>query len=165
MTLIRPLAATDSIEAITALLHRAYSRLGAMGLNYTAVDQSSEITRKRFDGGQGFVAVSKGALVGTIVVQPAKADSPCEYFRRQGIASIHQFAVEPAIQSTGIGRELITACETWTVKRGLEEIALDTAEQATHLIAFYERLGFEACGFVQWQGKVYRSVVMRKKLI
>ena len=30
---LRPLAAGDSIEALTALLHRAYARLAALGLN------------------------------------------------------------------------------------------------------------------------------------
>ena len=30
----------DDAEALTDLLHRAYAELGAMGLNYTAVDQS-----------------------------------------------------------------------------------------------------------------------------
>jgi hypothetical protein len=31
--LIRPLAPTDSITAMTELLHAAYARLGAMGFN------------------------------------------------------------------------------------------------------------------------------------
>ena len=35
---LRPFAATDSLVALTTLLHRAYARLGAMGLNFTAVD-------------------------------------------------------------------------------------------------------------------------------
>jgi GNAT superfamily N-acetyltransferase len=164
MIVVRPLAATDSLETITALLHRAYAQLAAIGLNYTAVDQKVEVTRKRFDGGQGFVAIKNDALVGTIVVQPSKPQSPCEYYRRDGVASMHQFAVEPALQSDGIGRTLIAACEHWARENGFEEIALDTAEQATHLIALYSRLGYAHCGYVQWDGKVYRSVVMTKRL-
>ena len=43
---IRQFGPDDSIEELTALLHRAYARLGSMGLNYTAVDQAaSAVTR------------------------------------------------------------------------------------------------------------------------
>jgi len=44
---LRPLAPSDSIVELTLLLHRAYARLGAMGLNYTAVDQSPDVTARR----------------------------------------------------------------------------------------------------------------------
>ena len=67
MPLIRTLQPSDSLHELTALLHRAYARLGAMGLNYTAVDQSPEITAKRIAGGQCFVAEIEGKLAGTIV--------------------------------------------------------------------------------------------------
>ena len=66
--LVRPFAASDSLDALTALLHRAYARLGAMGLNFTAVDQSVEMTRRRVESGQCFVAEANGALVGTVTV-------------------------------------------------------------------------------------------------
>jgi hypothetical protein len=52
MLKIRPFSSTDSIVEITVLLHRAYARLGQMGLNYTAVDQSTDVTAKRMSGGQ-----------------------------------------------------------------------------------------------------------------
>lgn len=44
------------------------------------------------------------------------------------------------------------------------ELAMDTAEQAKHRIEFYERLGYRPVGWVQWPGKVYRSVVVSKHL-
>jgi GNAT superfamily N-acetyltransferase len=161
---VRPLAATDSLASITGVLHRAYAQLAVMGLNYTAVDQSDEVTKKRFEGGQGFVATKNDVIVGTIVAQPQKPQSPCDYYRKAHVASIHQFGVEPSMQGEGVGRALIAACESWAVAHGFSEIALDTAEQATHLVAFYSRLGYTRCGSVQWDGKVYRSVVMTKQL-
>jgi hypothetical protein len=42
------------------------------------------------------------------------------------------------------------------------ELAMDTAEQATHLVELYTRLGYRHVGWVQWPGKVYRSVVLSK---
>lgn len=164
MLAIRPLSLDDSLEGLTHLLHRAYARLGAMGLNYTAVDQTVEVTRKRIHGGQCYVAHWDGQLAGTIVVQPTYASNECAYFTRAGVAAAHQFGVEPQFQSLGIGRALLGQCEAWAAERDFSELAMDTAEQATHLIALYGRLGYRPVGHVQWRGKVYRSVVLSKRL-
>ena len=48
---IRPIEPGDDVAALTDMLHRAYAVLGAMGLNYTAVDQTCEVTRERLAGG------------------------------------------------------------------------------------------------------------------
>lgn len=101
MNPVRRLQATDSIESLTALLHRAYARLGRIGLNYTA---------------------------GTI------------------------------------GAMRLQRAEEWAAEHRFAELAMDTAEPATHLVALYERLGYARVGTVQWPGKVYRSVVMSKRL-
>ncbi len=170
---LRPLAPTDSLEAITALLHRAYASLAAMGLNYTAVDQSVDVTRRRFARGQGFVLEDGergGAMVGTIVANggydpnddPWARASPWYY--RADVAHFHQFAVDPALQGAGWGKRLIAACEAWAMQRGMRAMALDTAVPARHLRAAYAGLGYRDVDEVQWPGKVYRSVVMVKAL-
>jgi GNAT superfamily N-acetyltransferase len=165
MLRIRPLAATDSLESLTTLLHRAYARLGAMGLNYTAVDQSAETTSERLRGGHCLVAEWNDELVGTVLIKPPDPTSECEYFTRDGVASLRQFAVDPKRQGQGIGLALARACEAWARQAGSVELALDTAEPATHLVQFYQRMGFVQVGFVQWPGKVYRSVVMSKAIV
>jgi phosphoribosylanthranilate isomerase len=63
---IRPLQSTDSLEQLTALLHRGYARLGAMGLNFTAVDQTVEVTAERIQGSHCLVALWNGELAGTV---------------------------------------------------------------------------------------------------
>jgi GNAT superfamily N-acetyltransferase len=161
---VRPLSPRDSVDELTRLLHRAYAPLGAMGLNYTAVDQTADVTAKRIAGGQCFVAASDGAVVGTIVVQPTHATNDCAYFTRQGVAAVHQFGVEPSAQGQGVGRSLLAACEAWATERGYHELAMDTAEPATHLVALYTGLGYRHVDIVQWPGKVYRSVVLSKTL-
>ncbi len=50
--LIRPLAVSDSIAELMALLHRTYTKLGALGLRFTAVDQSEAKTRERIANGR-----------------------------------------------------------------------------------------------------------------
>ena len=164
MPQVRLFCESDSIADLTSLLHRAYARLGKLGLNYTAVDQTTEITAKRIRGGTCYVATLANALVGTIVVQPTYSKNECEYFTRLGVAAAHQFAVEPARQSLGIGRMLLAKAESWASENGFHELAMDTAEQATHLIELYAKLGYRPVGWVQWSGKVYRSVVLSKRL-
>lgn len=161
---VRQLQESDSITELTALLHRAYARLGSMGLNYTAVNQAPEVTAQRIRGGACFVVAADYQLVGTIVAQPTYSESACEYFTRAGVAAAHQFAVDPARQGAGIGRMLLQYAEQWAKRSGFSELALDTAEQATHLIELYARLGYHPVGWVQWPGKVYRSVVLSKRL-
>lgn len=164
MLQIRTLSPTDSLQELTNLLHRGYARLGAMGLNYTAVDQTSEVTAKRIEGGECFVAFWNGKLAGTVLAKPTDMQSECNYFTKPGVASLRQFAVDPEFQGKGIGRALMATCESWAVKTRHAELALDTAEPAAHLVKLYSGLGYIQVGSVQWPGKVYRSVVMSKVL-
>lgn len=161
---IRARSDADSIAEITELLHRAYAKLGAMGLNYTAVDQSPQVIAQRMAGGTCFIALSGGRIVGTVLAQPTHSQSDCDYFTRAGVACVHQFAVEPALQGAGIGRMLLATAETWARDRGFHQVAMDTAEPAMHLVQFYTQLGYLPAGFVQWPGKTYRSVVLAKTL-
>jgi hypothetical protein len=47
---------------------------------------------------------------------------------------------------------------------GAREIALDTAEPATHLVSWYTRLGFRFVEHWQWSYTNYRSVVLSRAL-
>ncbi len=50
------------------MVHRAFSRLGRMGLNCTCVDQSVAVTRERIKKNACYVAVCDGRLVGTFTL-------------------------------------------------------------------------------------------------
>ena len=126
---IRKFEESDSILELTSLLHRAYARLGDMGLNFTAVDQKPEVTASRIRGGNCFVVEHQCKLAGTIVAQPTYIENTCEYFTRPGVAAAHQFAVDPEHQGSGIGRMLLQRAEQWAQESGFVELAMDTAEQ------------------------------------
>lgn len=170
--LIRPLQASDSLEALTELLHAAYTSLAAEGWNFTAVEQSVEVTRDRLAGAQAFVAVADdGRLVGTVAVRDPKpageayiADPSPPLYTTAGTAILSQFAVHPDCRGQGVGERLLDAAEAWACGHGFKQLALDTAEPAVALRRRYERRGYITVGGVHWQGKTYASVLMCKSL-
>jgi predicted N-acetyltransferase YhbS len=161
---IRPLLADDSLVELTNLLHRAYARLAQMGLRYMATHQGVEVTRKRVEQGQCFVALEGGAICGTIVFKDASQTSGCPWYDRVDVASIGQFAVEPGLQGNGLGRRLMALAEERALTSGARELALDTAEPATHLVDWYGRLGYRHIEYADWGHTNYRSVIMSKTL-
>ena len=169
-TEIRALAARDSMQALTELLHRAYAPLAARGMNFTAATQTAETTARRAAEGHCFIAERRGRIVGTVTVcGPYEADAApwaanVPAFRDRDTAHFHQFAVDPDLQRQGLGRRLVAACESWALRHGYKRMALDTAEPATELRALYRRLGYAEVAQVHWEGKAYRSVIMEKAL-
>lgn len=167
---VRALASRDSLTALTHMLNRAYAPLLARGMNFTASTQDVDTTRRRAADGLCLVADSDGVVVGTVTVcgpydeREVGTRTEVPWYRDPDIAHLQQFGVDPAHQRLGIGRLLVAAGERWAQERGFASVALDTAEPATELISMYRRLGYTEVGFMQWPGKTYRSVVMRKRL-
>jgi predicted N-acetyltransferase YhbS len=161
---IRPIQPNDSLEALTALLHAAYRRLADMGLRFMATHQDVEVTRERAAQGTCLLAFKDGALCGTILFRNAAQTSGCPWYDRTDVASLAQFAVDPLLQSAGIGLRLIRAVEELARDSGAQELALDTAEPAIHLVDWYTRLGFRFVEHTQWSHTNYRSVILSKSL-
>lgn len=169
---IRPLSAADSLDDLTQLLHAAYASLAAQGWNFTAADQTVDVTRDRLAGARGFVAELGGRLVGTVAVRGPKppgeayiADPPPPLYTTPGTAILSQLAVHPDCRGQGLGERLMDAAEAWARRQGFAQLALDTAEPAAALRRRYERRGYTTVGGVQWQGKTYASVLMVKPLV
>lgn len=154
----------EDAPELTSLLHQAYANLGAQGLNYTAVDQSVETTISRCEGGRCWAAESENRLVGTIKLNEPDPEDDLFAYRDPEVGIINQFGVLPTFQGCGIGKALHDQAEIEAKRWGKSALVLDTADSARDLIAYYERLGYTVNGSVQWPGKTYRSVLMRKSL-
>lgn len=162
----------DNLDALTALLHRAYAPLAAAGMNFTAATQTADMTAQRMHGAHTWVAaLADGTLVGTITAAgPFDPNTQgwahaLPWFYRQDVAHFHQYAVDPACQGQGIGAALLQAAEAWARGAGHRAMLLDTAEPAAALRRRYAGAGYADVASVQWQGKAYRSVVMVKPLV
>lgn len=163
--ILRKLRPKDSLEEMTALLHRAYRIHADAGRHYVATHQSVEVTRQRVSRGECWVAVDDGSILGTITIRPPGQGRGCDYYEREGVATFQQFAVDPPHQGRGIGRKLLRHAEQRAGQMGASVIAFDTAETAFDLIAMYERYGYAIVAMADWRPRVnYRSVVMAKPL-
>lgn len=144
---IRLLADTDSLDELTALLHRAYAPLAARGLRYMTATQDVATTRKRASKGECYVLADGTTLVGTIVVVPPLVRwSESAWYDRSGVSVLAQFGIEPSLQRRGLGSRLMDFVEQRAADLGANEIALDTAEPAADLIAFYDARGIGSSG-------------------
>ncbi|ARP80730.1 GNAT family N-acetyltransferase [Bordetella genomosp. 8] len=161
---IRLAKPSDDITRLTALLHRAYAQLGGMGLRYLAVDQTDEVTRARMAQGECHVALLDGAYVGTVLFKPPERTRGSPWLERPEVAGVAQLAVDPVLQKHGLGARLMALVEARALASGAREIALDTAEPATHLRRWYASLGYRFVEYVQWKHANYRSVVLSKEL-
>jgi GNAT superfamily N-acetyltransferase len=162
---VRRFGPGDSYEEMTALLHRAYRELAEMGQRFYATFQDASVTKKRAESGECWVAVLDDELVATITWYTSEQTHGCAWYDRPGIASVGQLGVDPALRKRGIGAHLMDLAERRARESGAEEIALDTSENAKHLIALYERRGYRFIEHAQWDIPNYRSVILSKRLV
>jgi GNAT superfamily N-acetyltransferase len=161
---IRRLQSDDSLDDLTSMLHRAFAPMARRGLNCRSANQTVETTRQRIDRGECFVAVVDGRTVGTITIQAADPTAAIRRYRAADVASVHQFAVDPGYQGTGIGHALLRFASSWARERQCTELALDTPAPAEELRRYYTRRGFKLIALVQVMGRAYASAVMAQRL-
>lgn len=162
---LRPFAAGDSFEELQALVHRAYAALAGRGLDYWGTRQSLEDTKQRVQSGECWIATRGARLVGTVLLKAPRSERGCGWYRRDDVRSFHQLAVEPELQGRGLGTRLVRHVEARAAALGAKELALDTSEHATDLIAWYEHLGYRHVDGADWRPDTnYLSVVMSKTL-
>jgi GNAT superfamily N-acetyltransferase len=161
---IRPWSPDLPVAPITTLLHAAYAPLAGMGFRYTATHQDDDMTFQRLSAGWSFLAFTGNSLTGTISLRSSNPASECPWYRRAGVFTFGQFGVSPEHQRQGIGRALLEHVEDRAASEGAEELALDTAEGADHLIRWYQSLGYREIDRVSWPDTNYRSVVLSKPL-
>ncbi|HEY5948185.1 MAG TPA: GNAT family N-acetyltransferase [Kofleriaceae bacterium] len=83
-------------------------------------------------GGAFWVALRDGVLLGTCGVFPVAADT----------FELRKMYLRSASRGLGVGKQLLEVAVDWTRAHGGRRIVLDTVEQMTRAIAFYEANGF-----------------------
>ncbi|PEE40886.1 GNAT family N-acetyltransferase [Bacillus pseudomycoides] len=154
----------DDIEQLTRVLNKSYKKLADLGFNYLASHQDSSITLERIKKALCLVAIQDNKIIGSISYYSPENNKGCNWYNKGNVATIGQFGIHPSYQSMGIGRKLIELVEEFAIKEGIEELALDTAEGASHLIKYYSDKGYRFIEYINWEITNYRSVILSKKL-
>ena len=162
--LVRAFGGGDSLIELTDLLHRGYQTLADQGFRYFATYQSPEQTADRIRNGTCLIGLCQGRMVATVCYYGPQQTRGNPWYDRSDVACFGQFAVEPELQRGGVGSRLVELVEQMAQNDGAAELALDTAEGATHLIRFYEKRGYRFIEHAQWTVTNYRSVIMSKRL-
>lgn len=153
-----------SFERVTEILHAGYAQLAALGFNYMAVDQPVEVTRKRALGAECYAVEKDGIIVGTVTLMPPSGGTYHPFYARPDVAIFGQFAVDPALQQGGVGKHVIQFLEQRARDLGARELACDTAEGATHLVEWYNRMGYVQVDKTDWPHATYTSLIFSKRL-
>lgn len=112
----------------------------ALGREWPA-EGSAEFAEKWKQGeaeverGDVYVALDGERIVGVVRTKPREKD-----------LYIHQIAVDPTRQGTGVGSWLLQRIDEVARARGLGGLSLETAEMAVANIRLYQRHGFEIVG-------------------
>jgi GNAT superfamily N-acetyltransferase len=130
---VRAVEESDVSEVITLVT----SVLAEFGLTFgigTHTDDQLRALPSSYiaDGGMFWVAHHAGTLVGTCGVFPVEP----------GMYELRKMYLRPTARGLGVGRALLDVAVTWTRAQGGTSLVLDTVEQMTRAIAFYEANGF-----------------------
>jgi ribosomal protein S18 acetylase RimI-like enzyme len=164
--LVRLLLPEDSFVEMTEMLHRSYRSLADMGLRFLATHQDEEITRSRaLTNALCLVAIADSAIIGTITVNYPGWTHGTAFYEQRHVAHFGQFAIVPEFQQSGIGSLLLDIAEQLAFYAlGATELALDTSENAHHLLEYYTKRGYRFIEYVQWDITNYRSKTLSKSI-
>jgi putative acetyltransferase len=131
---VRPVTSAD-VPGVVALVRETLAEFGLrFGEGAKTDDELSALPGSYEQGGGAFwVAVDGGgSVVGTCGVFPVAP----------GDMELRKMYLHPGTRGTGLGKRLLEESVAWCRARGAGRIVLDTTEQMTRAIAFYEANGF-----------------------
>jgi putative acetyltransferase len=130
---VRPIE-HDDVPAALALIR---DTLGEFGLEFgkgaTTDDELLGLPAVYTErGGMFWVAIVDGVVTGTCGVFPVAAET----------FELRKMYVRPHTRGLGVGARLLEAAVAWSRAHGGARLVLDTVEEMTRAIAFYEANGF-----------------------
>ncbi|MEM9166705.1 MAG: GNAT family N-acetyltransferase [Planctomycetota bacterium] len=167
---VRRYLVDDPIPAITSLLHRAYARQRAMGLDPLAGRQDDRTTLERVLASECYLAVDappnqpERRIVGLILFNEHEKVSFPATFLQPGTAHFAMFAVDPTLQGIGIGVRLLETVEARAREIASDRLALSMAEPDTALQRYYERRGYAFVETWRWPYTNYDSLILARPI-
>lgn len=112
------------------------------GLVQARHDPTSDIAlARRNPHATVLVAAAAAQIIGAAIV--ADTDGRC--------GEAYYIGVDPSLRRRGLGRALVTAAETWLMRRGVYALRLRVEETNSDAAAFYRHLGYRETGRLYMQ--------------
>jgi ribosomal protein S18 acetylase RimI-like enzyme len=93
-------------------------------------------------GGQIFVALDHGTVVGTCAIVPTHDDP--------GVWELVKLAVSPSSRGSGLGRRLVEESLSFARGRGGRRVVLLSSSLLNDALRLYERVGFQRAEIPAW---------------
>ena len=154
----------DSIEELTSLINRAFHKHIKAGLQYLGAEQNSDVTRKRIQHSYTIIAIFENRIIGTVSYKPPWECRGAEWFNKPGVAKYNQRAIDPDMQSRGIGGTFVDLVEQIARLQGAKEIASDNPEELVDRTNRKIEHGYRIISYHQWKHTNYQSVILSKAL-
>ncbi|MFF7800563.1 GNAT family N-acetyltransferase [Streptomyces olivaceus] len=124
--------------SVRDLVHADLASCGWAGSGHHLAGVAEQLVRARI-GEVDYLAVCAATNIPV-------AKGGVDYQVKEGVGTLWQLAVHPALQSCGIGTFLVEAAELRIRRRGLRQAELGVEENNPRARALYERLGYVAYG-------------------
>jgi putative acetyltransferase len=133
---VRPVVGAD-VQAVVALVTDVLAEFGLVFGVGAATDAPLLGLPASYEdaGGAFWVAEQAGHIVGTCGLAPIVGEDP-------GVYELRKMYLRPSTRGHGLGKQLLELAIAWARARGGTHIVLDTIEEMTRAIAFYEAHGF-----------------------
>jgi len=157
---VRPLAATDSLVNVLAVLNRA-----SAARHYPIlVPQIEDDVRAAIAGGSCFVAVHRALCIGVVTYHRETRWIRSAYLRQLHVGVIRHIAVDPIAQRRGVGTMLLSCAEETARIDGAGELAIVIPDAAVEIIDFFERREYRLVEETDATQPLFSSVIYSKWL-
>lgn len=137
-------AKPNDIPALTSLLNRSY-RGDSSRAGWTT--EADLLSGKRIDEAGVSVLLNDPDSYFFIALQEETIVASIHAHRENDSVHFGLFAVEPTMQGSGIGKQLLTYAETESMKQwGVNTAVMEVITQRSELIEYYERRGYVRTG-------------------
>jgi ribosomal protein S18 acetylase RimI-like enzyme len=142
------IATHDDLDQVVDLVNQAYRASSSGGWTTEAgliegprVDRQS--LAQTIEAGTTIILVARDQtsrqVQGCVAVQPI---GNAEWY-------LSMLAVNPAVQTSGLGKAIMAAAETFVIERGARSMKISVIEIRDTLITWYERRGYQRTGEVE----------------
>jgi len=143
-------ASVESMEEAYSIVREYYEAVGVV-----VRDDSKSFARDYFGDGSGvWLAYEDASVVGCIALRPLPQ------LDRAG--EIKRMYVKPEARGQGIAERLLKALEEYAADAGYWALYLDTKDDLTTAIRFYQRHGYEPCE--RYNDNPQATMFMKKRL-